>query len=77
MINKLVNAESGKILSQTQYNVFRKIMSIYGPKRYSQNAVERWLRAYCKAQKDFEDIYGFKPELRYMEDEEWKRFENH
>ena len=28
--------------------------------------------AYYKAQKDFEDIYGFKPELKLMVDKKWR-----
>lgn len=76
MKNKLVNAETGRELSQTQYQVFRKIMSIYGPKRSSEKAKERWIMAYYKAQKDFEDIFGFKPELKVKTDKKWRKIDN-
>ncbi len=72
MKNKLVNAATGRELNQTQYQVFRKIMTIYGPKRPSARAKERWIMAYYKAQKDFEDIFGFKPELKVKVDKKWR-----
>ena len=70
----VVNKETGKPVKWIQYKVFSKLLEIRGPKRPSPTVEERWRKGYYRAVKDFKDIYGFEPELRYMEDKKWKKF---
>ena len=74
----VVNKETYMPLSFEEQKVFSKLLEIRGPKRFSIRAEERWREAYYKAKKDFEEIFGYEPELLFldMEEDQWKRFES-
>ena len=61
----VVKKGTNKQLNYEQRLVFQKLLAAYGPKRAGKHAAERWIKAYGLAQKDFQEIYGITPEVRY------------
>ena len=74
---KIIDRQTKKELSFEQKLIFLKLLAAHGPKRKSNTWAERTLKAYRKAQKDFNDIYGITPEAIYMEEKRWKKYGNH
>ena len=71
---KIIDRQTKKELSFEQKLIFLKLLAAHGPKRQCKSWAERTLKAYRKAQKDFEDIYGFTPEAIYIRRKEnWKK----
>jgi len=73
---RIISKSTGLDLTFEQQQVFNKLLEIRGPKVWSPTIELRWRKGYAAAVKDFEDIYGFEPQMIYKEKKKWKKYEN-
>jgi len=68
----LINTKNGNEIDYERRLVFSKLLQAYGPKRWSENASQKWMKAYLLAIKDFQEIYGITPAIRWKgRDKQW------